>query len=51
MYGVTSYLLISTAITTLLEKANILLAYVTGPAKTGHVGTLFLPTFSFFLNP
>ena len=23
--------------------------YVTGPAKTGHVGTRFLPTFSHFL--
>ena len=24
--------------------------YVTGPVKTGHVGTLFLPAFSIFLN-
>ena len=27
-----------------------LCTFVTGPAKTGHVGTQFLPTFSIFLN-
>jgi len=34
MYGVTSYLLISTAITTLLEKAKILLAYADSSYST-----------------
>ena len=36
------------ACTIVLLQANDI--NVTGPAKTGHVGSLFLPTFSIFPN-